>query len=149
MKIEPSSSNYDAIGLRLHRSILDARKRTKSRLIAAAGISAVGLASLAGLTLAPKDFRVAGAVCFAEADRSSTMVTVSGDGKSTALEQCGAVWRVGAIGPHADSPPIEGVYYDVPPLRECVRADGVSAVFPMEEVVGDGFCAGQGMKVPD
>ena len=143
--LEPSLQEYEELGRRLVANVIrHERVRTIRRRVAtgaAAGLLAVGGIGAAWVALADAALRTNAAYCHAEADASSSFVGVgappaeSPDGSLRQLdvdpiELCSAVWRIGAVGPHATQPPVDGVTYDVPDLTACLRLDGIVAVFP-------------------
>lgn len=146
--LEPSLQEYEELGRGLvakalrHERASRIRRRTATGAVI--GILAVGGIGAAWVALADAALRTNAAYCHAEADPASSFVGVgappaeSPDGSLLQLdvdpiELCSAVWRIGAVGPHATQPPVDGVTYDVPDLIACLRLDGIVAVFPEEE----------------
>lgn len=146
-KIEPSPEEYAELGrLLVARAIKHDHVTTIRRSIVvgtASGLLAVGAMGAAWVALANPALRTNAAYCHAEADASSDFVGVGApaaeaeDGTLLAqgvdpIELCAAVWRIGAVGPHATEPPVDGVTYGVPDLTACIRLDGIVSVFPDE-----------------
>jgi hypothetical protein len=145
--IEPTPQEYAQLGRKLIAdAIRQDRVRTiRRRVIAgtAAGVLAVGGMGAAWVALANPALRTNAAYCYSEADTASSFVGAgapAGEAPDGSLlerdvdpiELCSAVWRIGAVGPRATEPPVDGVFYDVPTLTACLRLDGVVAVFPNE-----------------
>lgn len=148
MDLEPSLQEYEELGRELVQQALRHDRvraiRRKAVTGAAIGMLAVGGIGAAWVALANPALRANAAYCHAEAHPASDFVGVGAPGPERAdgtvlpqdvdpIELCAAVWRIGAVGPHATQPPVDGVTYDVPPLAACIRLDGIVAVFPNEE----------------
>lgn len=163
--IEPTAQEFAALGQTLlARAANEDRLRTLQRRATIAG--AIGLVAIAGMgaawaALANPVLRDNAAYCYSEPNQNSAFVTVGApaaeapDGtihqqEADALDMCAAVWRIGAVGPHATQPPIDGIEYDIPPLEACLRLDGVTAVFPNEQrEAHDPFCRRLGLAPTD
>jgi hypothetical protein len=163
--IEPTEQEFAALGeALLARAATADRRRTLRRRATVAG--AIGLVSLAGMgaawaALASPLLRDNAAYCYSEPDQNSAFVTAGApaaeapDGatvqqQADAIDMCAAVWRIGAVGPHATQPPVDGIEYEIPPLEACVRLDGVTAVFPNEQrEAHDPFCRRLGLAPTD
>jgi hypothetical protein len=163
--IEPTEQEFAALGQTLlARAATEDRRRTLQRRASIAG--AIGLVGIVGMgaawaALANPALRDNAAYCYSEPDQNSAFVTVGApaaeapDGtihqqEADALDMCAAVWRIGAVGPHATQPPIDGIEYDIPPLEACLRLDGVTAVFPNEQrEAHDPFCRRLGLAPTD
>lgn len=148
IELEPSLREYEELGRELvAKALRHDRVRTIRRRVVtgtAIGVVAVGGIGAAWVALADPALRTNAAYCHAETDPSSSFVGVgapeaeSPDGSrlqrdADPVELCAAVWRIGGVGPHATTPPVDGVTYDVPDLTACLRLDGIVAVFPNEE----------------
>lgn len=158
--VEPSLQEYEELGRRLvARAIRHERVSTIRRRVAAGaavGVLAIGGIGAAWVALADAALRTNAAYCHAEADPSSPFVGVGAPAAEAPdgsllhrdvdpIELCTAVWRIGAVGPHATQPPVDGVTYDVPDLTACLRLDGIVAVFPDEGRSDDGLCRELGL----
>lgn len=159
---EPSTGEYDALGRRISAEVdRVARRERRTRQAIAIGAATAALSAVGAVWLASSDFQDYGAYCYSGPSTSASYVTISSateahgaDGRVQpapripALEMCAAAWRIGAVGPHATQPPIEGNEYAVPDLVACLRGDGVTAVFPDVELLGEtALCARQGLAV--
>lgn len=163
--IEPTEQEFAALGQALlARAATEDRRRTLQRRATIAG--AIGLVGMAGMgaawaALANPVLRDSAAYCYSEPDQNSAFVTVGApdaeapDGttrqqEAEAVDMCAAVWRIGAVGPHATQPPVDGIEYEVPTLEACLRLDGVTAVFPNEQrEAHDPFCRRLGLAPTD
>ncbi|WP_448811088.1 hypothetical protein [Agromyces bauzanensis] len=147
-QIEPSPEEYADLGrLLVARAIRQDHVTSIRRRIVvgtAGGILLVGAMGAAWVALANPALRTNAAYCHAEADPSSSFVGVGAPAAEAhdgtllqrgvdPIELCAAVWSIGAVGPHATEPPVDGVTYGVPDLTACIRLDGIVAVFPNEE----------------
>ncbi len=159
--LEPSLAEYEELGRELvakairHDRVSTIRRRVATG--AAVGVLAVGGIGAAWVALADPALRTNAAYCHSEADPSSPFVGVGAPGAEAPdgsvlqldvdpIELCAAVWRIGAVGPHATQPPVDGVTYDVPDLTACLRLDGIVAVFPNEEGrPSEGLCRELGL----
>lgn len=155
--LEPSTAEYDLIGQRIIERATgwDASQRLRRRIAvgAAAATLAIGGIGAAWVSLANPALRTGFAYCFSDSDPSSTYVgagTGTDGADSDPVELCEAVWRIGAVGPHATEPPVDGIEYDVPPLTACDRLDGIVAVFPNTGGARDeAFCRSLGLAPHD
>lgn len=163
--IEPTEQEFAALGeaLLAHAATADRRRTMRRRATIAGAIGLVGLAGMgaAWAALANPVLRDHAAYCYSEPDQNSAFVTVGApaaeapDGTTRqqdagAIDLCAAVWRIGAVGPHATQPPVDGIEYEIPPLEACLRLDGVTAVFPNEQhEAHDPFCRRLGLAPTD
>ncbi|GAA1061968.1 hypothetical protein [Agromyces bracchium] len=163
--IEPTEQDYAALERTLlARAAAEDRRRTLQRRVTIIG--AIGLVGVAGMgaawaVLANPVLRDNAAYCYSEPDPNSAFVTAGApaaeapDGtirlqEADALDMCAAVWRIGAVGPHATQPPVDGIEYEIPPLEACLRLDGVTAVFPNEQrEAHEPFCRRLGLAPND
>lgn len=159
--IEPTPHEYAQLGKKLvAEAIRQDRVRTIRRRFvagAAAGVVAIGGIGAAWVALANPALRTNAAYCYSEADTASNYVGAgapAGEGPDGSqlerdvdpIELCSAVWRIGAVGPDATQPPVDGVFYDVPTLTACLRLDRIVAVFPNENRQENGeFCRELGL----
>lgn len=123
------------------------------------GVSVLVGASLTGgavALIANQEERVYSAYCysgpttesvFTQATIPEPIDKVTGEGaprgSADALELCSAMWRSGVIGQDQSPDDPNGNNYAVPELQACVRKDGVSAVFPSQDI---GICEDLGLQ---